>query len=161
MDLINTLIGEGRELSCLQMSVRTIITFFVALAMLRIAGVRTFGKKTALDNVIIIMLGAVLSRAITGASPFIPTFCAALVMVLLHRLLAMMSYYNETIGKIVKGDKVMLYSKGEELKNNMKKVQISHKEILEEVRLQANQQDLDGIEEIFIERTGEISIIKK
>jgi uncharacterized membrane protein YcaP (DUF421 family) len=161
MNIINTLIGEGTDLNCLQMTDRTIVIFFIALLMLRIAGIRTFGKKTAFDNVIIIMLGAVLSRAIAGASPFIPTICSAFAMVLIHRLLAIMGYFHEGIGKIIKGDRVLLYTNGQQQESNMKSVQISHKDIMEEVRLQANQEDLQGIREIFIERTGEISILKE
>ena len=160
MDIINTLIGEGKELNSLQMSIRAILIFVIALVMLRIAGIRTFGKKTAFDNVIIIILGSVLSRAITGASPFIPTIVSGLVMVCIHRVLAIMAYKSQKIGRIVKGQKVILYSDGSPLEKNMQKTQISKNDIMEEVRIQAKQEDLQGVKKIFIERTGQISLIK-
>ena len=160
MDIINTLIGEGKELNSLQMSIRSIIIFLVALLMLRIAGIRTFGKKTAFDNVIIIILGSVLSRAITGASPFVPTILSGLVMVAIHRVLAIMAYKSQKIGSVVKGKKVILYSGGSQLEKNMRKTQISHNDIMEEVRIQANQEDMEGIKKVFIERTGQISLVK-
>jgi uncharacterized membrane protein YcaP (DUF421 family) len=131
MEIIDKLMGQGEELNSLHMAVRTIIIFFIALIMLRIAGIRTFGKKTALDLVIIIMLGAVLSRAIVGASPFVPSICASLVMVLIHRLLAILSYRSDFIGKLVKGDRKSLYKNGVPDTENMRKVQISHKDIME------------------------------
>lgn len=161
MDIIDTLIGKGEELTSLHMAVRTIIIFFTALVMLRIAGIRTFGKKTAFDLVIIIMLGAVLSRAIVGASPFVPIISASLVMVLIHRLLGILSYRNDFIGKLVKGSKKSLYKNGVPNKANMQNVQMSHNDIMEEIRLNLNQDSLQDVEEIFIERTGKISIIKQ
>jgi len=160
MDIINTLIGAGNELNSLQMGMRSIIIFLIALLMLRIAGIRTFGKKTAFDNVIIIILGSVLSRAITGASPFIPTIFAGLVMVIIHRVLAVMAYKSEKIGNLIKGKKVILFSGGSQEEQNMRITQISHNDIMEEVRIQTNREDLEGIQKIFIERTGQVSIIR-
>ena len=161
MEIIDRLIGKGEELTALHMAIRTIIIFIIALIMLRIAGIRTFGKKTAFDLVIIIMLGAVLSRAIVGASPFVPIICASLVMVLIHRLLGILSYHSDFIGRLVKGEKKSLYKNGVPDKTNMRQVQISRNDIMEEVRVNLNQDNLRDVEEIFIERNGKISIIKR
>jgi len=161
MEIEKLLIGKGAELSALQMSIRAVIVFFLALIMLRIAGIRTFGKKSAFDNVIIIMLGAVLSRAITGSSPFLPIVCSSFILVIIHRLLAMFSYKSDFIGKLVKGEKKLLYKDKMPVHENMQSVQLSHKDVVEEIRIQLHQADLDGIKEIYIERNGEVSIIKE
>ncbi|MEJ0103646.1 MAG: YetF domain-containing protein [Bacteroidota bacterium] len=129
--------------------------------MLRIAGIRTFGKKSAFDNVIIIMLGAVLSRAIVGSSPFIPTVAAGLTMVIIHRILGLLSYKYDFLGKLVKGDKVLLYRFDKPHQKNMRKTQLSHKDIMEEIRLQLHEEDLDSVKEIWMERNGEVSITRK
>ena len=87
MKWIHILFGHGSELDTLQMTVRGIVIFALTLVMIRLAGQRTFGKRSPVDNVVIIMLGAVLSRAVVGASPFIPTVVASFAIVLIHRLL--------------------------------------------------------------------------
>ncbi len=161
MEIMEMLIGKGSDLSGIQMSIRSVIIFFLALVMLRIAGIRTFGKKSAFDNVIIIMLGAVLSRAIVGSSPFIPTVAAGLTMVIIHRILGLLSYKYDFLGKLVKGDKVLLYRFDKPNQKNMQKTQLSHKDIMEEIRLQLHEEDLDSVKEIWMERNGEVSITRK
>ena len=106
-------------------------------------------------------MGAVLSRAITGSSPFLPIVCSSLILVIIHRLLAMFSYKRDFIGKLVKGEKKLLYKDKMSVHENMQSVQISHKDVVEEIRIQLYQADLDGIKEIYIERNGEVSIIKE
>jgi uncharacterized membrane protein YcaP (DUF421 family) len=161
MEWIKVLFGEGKDLDALQMSCRAVVTFIIALALIRIAGIRTFGKKTAFDNVIIIMLGSILSRVVVGASSFVPTVVACLAFVLVHWLLARISVYNETIGRWVKGERSSLYSDGQFNRENMKRSRISDKDIRESLRLRLNEESFDQVKEIFLERNGEMSIIKK
>src|SRR4051812_16129071 len=109
MEWIRSLYGEGTDLTVLQMSVRGITVFLAALIMLRFAGARTLGKKTAIDNVIMIMLGAILSRAVVGVSPFIPVLVSSFCIVLFHRLLAVICVYSDSAGKVLKGERISLY----------------------------------------------------
>jgi len=161
MDWIQLVFGEGKDLNALQMTSRAVLLFFITLVLIRIAGIRTFGKKSAMDNVIIIMLGSILSRPVVGASAFFPTVTGCLAFVLVHRLLAWISFYSDFIGKFVKGEKACLYANGTFNKKNMRRACISDKDIKEGVRLAINEESLDHVEEIFIERNGEISVIKK
>ena len=140
---------------------RAILAFFITLLLLRIAGIRTFGKKTAFDNVVIIMVGSILSRAVVGASPFIPTAVGCLAFVQVHWLLVKLSIYSDRIGRLIKGEKSSLYEEGLENMENMKKAQISQKDLLEGIRLKINENSFEEVQEIFLERTGEISVIKK
>lgn len=161
MTWIDAIFGHGKDLTILQMCCRAFITFFLTLLLLRIAGIRTFGKKTAFDNVIIIMLGSVLSRVVVGASPFIGTVAASLVFVVIHWALAKLSYYSDFIGQIVKGDKRSLYKDGLANKKNMMICAISKKDLEESLRININDTDWEKVKEVFMERTGEISIIKR
>ena len=160
MNLIDFLVGHGKDLNALQMSIRAVAAFFLTLLFLRIAGLRTFGRRTAMDMVIVIMLGSVLGRIVVGASPVIPTSVACLVFALVHRLLARLSCGNDFIGMLVKEEKISLYKKGIENQAHLRKAMISKKDLQEGIRLKINQEGFQGIDEIFLERTGEISVIK-
>lgn len=161
MQLIHTLFGQGHNLDSLQMVSRAIVAFIITLVLIRIAGVRTFGKRSAFDNVIIIMLGSIFSRVVVGASPFFPTTLACLAFVLVHRLLGWISLRNDTIGRLVKGEKASLYADGKPNEANMRKAGVSEKDLLESVRLRINSDDLGQVREIIIERNGDMSVIRK
>lgn len=161
MEWIETIFGSGKELNMLQMTCRGIAAFFVALIMIRLAGQRTFGKQSALDNVVMIMLGAVLSRAVVGASGIMPVIGACTAMSLTHRILGWLSTYHDWIGRIVKGNQFCLYRNGREETRTMKKLLISSKDLMEGVRMQLNADSLEDVDSIYIERNGELSVIKK
>ena len=84
-DIINNLWGEGDQLNALQMGIRAFLMFLIALLFIRLSGKRAFAKKSPFDNVIVIMLGAVLARGVVGASPFFSTVAAAAMMMMIHR----------------------------------------------------------------------------
>ena len=161
MHLLHTIFGQGKDLDTLQMVDRAILAFFLTLILIRIAGIRTFGKKTPFDNVIIIMLGSIFSRVVVGASPFIPTTAACFAFVLVHRFLGWVSLYNDHVGSLVKGKASTLYANGELNTDNMRKARVSMKDLQESIRQRTNEDTLENVKEIILERTGQISIIKK
>src|SRR5665213_2223927 len=153
--------GRGSDLNCLQMSCRAAACFFIALILIRFTGMRVFGIKSAFDTCIIIMLGAVMGRAVVGASPFIPTICASTVIILIHKIIAELSVKNQAISHLVKGKPLSLYKDGILNDRNMRKCAVSYGDVMEEIRIKLNQNGLQNIEEIFMERTGKISVIEK
>jgi uncharacterized membrane protein YcaP (DUF421 family) len=161
MEVIKILFGEGRDLNALQMGCRAVVVFLITILLLRIAGMRAFGKKSTFDTTIVIILGAILSRAVVGVSPFFPTITAAFVLSIIHRLIAWISFNNQQVGVLIKGKKVSLYKDGVYNLPNMKRTCLSKEDLLEDVRLEMNTSSLEGIEEIFMESSGQISIIKK
>src|SRR5947208_6895714 len=124
-DVINNLWGEGEYLNPLQMSVRAFVMFLIALLFIRLSGKRAFAKKSPFDNVIVIMLGAVLARGVVGASPFFSTVAAAAMMMIIHRILAWSSVKSKIVNTLLKGEIIPLYSDGKILWHNMEKTTIS------------------------------------
>lgn len=159
-EMLTTLFGKGKELNILQMGCRGFIMFFITLGMIWISGIRTFGTRSAFDNVIVIMLGAILSRAVVGASPFFPIVAASLVLCIIHRLLALISIHSQTVSHLLKGKECLLYKDGKFLNENMRKCHITMGDLMGQLRLQANTSSLDNIREISFERNGEISVVK-
>jgi uncharacterized membrane protein YcaP (DUF421 family) len=161
MNTVTQLFGEGRELDSLQMCLRAIVVFIISLILIRISGRRAFGIRMPFDNVVTILLGAVLSRAITGASPFLPTIAAATTIVLLHRLCGWISLHNQKFGYLIKGETKVLYENGKLEKKNLKYGMISERDLMEGLHLGGNIDTLDKAKAIYLERNGQISVIRK
>jgi len=161
MNLLYQIFGEGKNLSTLQMCDRAIVVYFIALLFLRISGRRTFGKKTAFDNTIAIILGAVLSRAVVGASDFVPTIACSLVLVLIHRGLAWLSIRSKTITHLLEGKSIPLYQKGKLETEHLSRSLVNREELLGDVRLNANIGTMEEADEVYMETNGEISVVKK
>jgi uncharacterized membrane protein YcaP (DUF421 family) len=163
-ELLDELIGldaTAESINTLQMSVRAVLVFFVALALLRLAGKRTFGSNSPFNVVLKIILGSVLGRAIVAASPLLETLVASTVMVGLHRLLGIAAYRSHTIGKLIKGEAVVLAENGELNQAHMRQNDVTENDLHEGVRSTANLDDLSQTEIVRLERDGEISVVKK
>lgn len=161
MELLIKIFGEGKDLNALQMSSRGVVMFFIALILIRISGRRSFGVRTQLDNIITISLGAVMSRAIVGASDFVPVVICCLVIVLLHRLFGWLIANSKAFGRFIEGEKILLFEDGMFKKENMKKALVCQEDLMQGVRKSAMTEDMGQIEKVYMERNGEISPIKK
>ena len=160
-DILEILWGKGEHLSAMQMSVRAVLMFFICLAIIRIGGIRTFGKKSAFDNILVIILGAILARGVIGASDYWATVAACFSMALLHRLLAWVCIYSPFVEKIVKGRSTLLYENGKLQEDNLRKSSMSLSDVMESLRLETHCTTLDDVEKAWMETNGRISFLMK
>lgn len=161
MHILENIWGVGTSLNSIQMGVRGITVFLSALILIRISGRRSFGIGSPSDNIIVILLGAVLSRAVVGASPFIPVLSTCLIIVLLHRIISWLKSKHKSFNQIVDGKKILVFKEGEFLQPNMDKALICKEDILQGIRKSALTDDLNLIKYVYIEYTGEITVVKK
>lgn len=141
-----------------QMLIRAITVFFIALLLVRLGGTRIFGQNTSFDIVLGIILGSILSRAITGNSPYFPTILSSAVLVALHWILSWIALKNSSFGSIIKGNKTLLLKDGKYLRENMGRKQISENDFLEALRSKGSI-EVEKVKYAYLERSGEISII--
>jgi uncharacterized membrane protein YcaP (DUF421 family) len=156
-----TFFGSGENLTVLQMTIRAVCMFFITLVLIRLSGMRTFGKHSAFDIIISIMLGAILSRGVTGASSFGGVVAAAAAMVIIHRLLGWLSVKSSSIDRIIKGESRVLYKNGEIQWKKMKRSSVSMNELRESVRQEINEDSFENVDFIYIDSDGKISVVKK
>src|SRR5215211_8247462 len=103
---LETLLGLGvepKDLTFTQISVRGVIVFLVTLVAVRLGHKRSLSRKTPFDAVLLVILAAVLSRAVNGSAAFFATLGGGVVLVVLHRLFAFLAFYSHRFGILVKG----------------------------------------------------------
>lgn len=161
METLTLLFGEGENQTTLQMSLRAVVIFVITLLLLRIAGRRSFGMKSPFDNIIVILLGAILSRAVVGASEFLPTISAATVIAVLHRFGAWLGALNIKFGALIKGQKIPLFEDGKLIHENMKRALISESDLYSSLRNNMHVEDFESIKSAYMENNGQISFVEK
>jgi len=161
MDTIHFLFGEGEKLNMLQMSMRAFVMFCIMLLLVRFTGRRAFAKKSSFDNIIVIMLGAVLARGVVGASPFWSTVAASVVMVIMHWITAWLAVKNKTVERLIKGTYIRLYNQEKLVDNNLARTGISKNDLHESLRLETKKDTLEDIDTAYLETNGRISFILK
>ncbi|NML97296.1 DUF421 domain-containing protein [Paraburkholderia sp. RP-4-7] len=160
-DAFLVLFGEGRNLDPLQMGLRSIAVFLIALTLIRLSGRRSFGQRSPFDSVVVILLGATLSRAIVGASPFIATTVASVVIVLAHRLLAWACMRSPALERLVGGVEREVFSDGKFNAREMDAALITVTDVHESVRQKTGSRSMDNVAAAILERNGEVSVIRK
>lgn len=161
--LLQTWLGIGlepKQLTFLQVSIRGIIVFVVTVVTVRLSTKCSLAEKTAFDAVLVVILGSMLARAINGSGPFFATLGGGFVLVLLHRVFGLAAYYSHTFGILVKGQAAVLVEKGRPQRKNMLWNHISKHDLEEDMRLEAETEDLSKIQVARLERSGDISFIK-
>jgi uncharacterized membrane protein YcaP (DUF421 family) len=152
---------EPRDLTFVQISLRGIIVFAATLMMVRLGHKRSLTHKTPFDALLLIILASVLSRAINGSAAFFATIGGGVVLVLLHRLFAFLAYYSHGFGILVKGRPDVIVRDGECDFPMMRRNHVSVHDLEEDMRLGAHLEDLAKIRLARVERSGDISFIKK
>lgn len=160
MDWKQYLFDEVKNPETLQVAARGVIVFLSALVLLRLGAKRTFGKGNALDNVVVIILGGMLSRVITGAAAYIPVVAATAGILLTERILGWINMYP-AFTKIITGKKTLLFQNGKPVSKNMRLTMCASDDLYEASRLRLNTEDMEEVGEMYMETNGEISVTKK
>lgn len=161
MEMLRLLIGpDTGDAAVWQLCVRAVIVFIFGIACIRIAGRRTFSKMSPLDIIVAIIVGSNLSRAMTGKAPFLGGLAATLVVVVVHRLLAMASLRWGLLADIVKAGPVTLVRDGVIDHDAMRRHGVSDADLAEGLRME----QVDRPEDVrlaTLEGGGKISVVPK
>jgi uncharacterized membrane protein YcaP (DUF421 family) len=152
---------DPKDLTFVQISLRGIIVFLATLAMVRFGHKRSLSHKTPFDAVLLVILASVLSRAINGSAAFFATIGGGVVLVLLHRLFARLAFYSHGFGILLKGRPDTIVRDGECDFPIMRRNHVSIHDLEEDMRLHAHIDDLSRVRLARVERSGDISFIKK
>jgi len=160
MEMIRSLIGPDEGAEPWQICFRALVVFVFGILCLRIAGRRTFSQATPLDIFIAIVVGSNLSRIMTGKASFFGGLAATLVLVVLHRVLAMATLHWNVIAKLLKGSPVPLVRDGAIDHDAMDRHGIGMADLEEGLRLEQVRR-CEEVELATLESSGKISVIRK
>jgi uncharacterized membrane protein YcaP (DUF421 family) len=152
--------AEPKDLTFVQISLRGIVVFLATLIMIRLGHKRSLARKTAFDAVLIVILASVLSRAVNGSAAFFATIGGSFIIVLVHRLFASVAYHSHWFGSLIKGRPEVIVENGDLILPTLRRNHISRHDLEEDLRLDAQTEDLSTVRVGRVERSGDISFIK-
>ena len=157
-------LGLGRQavdLTFAQISLRGVIVFAAALAIIRCGDRRFLSQKTAFDAVLGFILASMLARAVNGTASFLPTLGGAFVLVMLHRALAYASRRSHRFGDLIKGRSDVIIRDGKLDHALAMRNLLSTHDIMEDLRLHGNVDDIADVSLAVFERNGHISVVRR
>jgi uncharacterized membrane protein YcaP (DUF421 family) len=143
-----------------QFCVRALLLLPYGILCIRIAGRRTFSNLTPLDIFVAIVVGSNISRAMTGKAPFLSSLTATLLLVVLHRLLAMATVRSNLLARFIKGRPVELVRDGKVDRAALRSNHLSEDDLIEGLRMEQAAR-VEDVELATFERGGKISVVPK
>ncbi|HJT32726.1 MAG TPA: YetF domain-containing protein [Pirellulales bacterium] len=142
-----------------QTAVRAAVVYVLSLALVRYGKSRFISQASAIDVLIVLILGSLLSRGITGSASISTTMVASGVLVLFHFSLTWLACHSHRLGSLIKGNPRVLVEQGAIDWPQMGRSHISQNDLIEALRLRAGTDDLSQIKVAYKERNGAISFI--
>jgi uncharacterized membrane protein YcaP (DUF421 family) len=161
LDTLAVLLGEGKDhIAWWQMCLRATIILAFGIVLVRLAGKRVFGKWGAIDIILSVIIGSNLSRALTGDAPFGPTLAATVLLVLLHAALIALAERVPALGPVLKGNAARIVQDGRPDPAALRRHGVGGGDLEEALRC-SGVTNLSDVDEAWIERNGDISVIKR
>jgi uncharacterized membrane protein YcaP (DUF421 family) len=151
---------KAEQLGFGQMTARAIVMYLVLLAVVRAGKKRFLGSATAFDVVLVIILGSIAARAITGGPPFFVSMVALAALVALHWAISAVGRDWKAFSSLVKGHSTVLIRDGRVDRKALRDAHMAQDDLDEDLRSHGID-DVKAVAEARLERNGELSVIRK
>jgi uncharacterized membrane protein YcaP (DUF421 family) len=161
MEILRAVIGpDNGDATAVQLCVRAVLLFLFGVACIRITGRRTFSQATPLDIIVALVVGSNISRAMTGKAPFFPSLAATLLLVILHRAVAMAALKWGWLALWVKCSPIVLVKDGAADHRAMFAHGIGDTDLEESLRME-QVEHVSDVRLATLESGGKISVVPR
>jgi len=141
--------------------IRSVISFFVLLFLVRLMGKQQVAQLTFFDYVVGITIGSIASTlSVQVNENTLATLAGMGIWTILAILLGYLGIHNVWIRKVVDGEATVVIENGKILEENLKRIRIPTDELISELRTQGVFSMAD-VEFAMFEPGGKISVQKK
>lgn len=151
---------KAEELTTMQVCLRAVVVYLVLIAFVRFAKKRFLSRATAFDAVLVIVIGSIASRAISGTAPFFPSLAGTFVLILIHWIISYCSRSSKFLSYFVKGTDTIIIRNGTVDRQALASSHMSDDDLDEDLRQQGVEAAM-GVKSARLERSGKLSVIKK
>ena len=145
----------------LAIAAKTTLIYLFLIAGLRLLGKRELGQMSVYDLVLIVVISNSVQNAMVGQDTSLAGgLAAALVLLLINRLITWVMVRNPKIGHLLAGEPVLIVRDGKLLEQPMRKEGITRENVLAAMREHGISQ-LGEVQMAILEQDGAISIVPK
>jgi hypothetical protein len=116
-------------------------------------------SETAFDAILIILIGSILSRGVSGTAPFFSSVLAAGWLIALHSVFSFMSCRSDRLSRLIKGNPTVLIKDGHVDRRMLRNVHMSEGDLEEDLR-KKGLRNASEVSEGRLERDGTLSVLK-
>jgi uncharacterized membrane protein YcaP (DUF421 family) len=163
MDVVDKVLGlslKSEELGYGQMAARALVMYIALIVLVRLGKKRFLASATAFDYILVILIGSVAGRAMTGGAPYFPSILAMLTLIALHWIFSAVACRSDTFSQLIKGNATPLIQGGKLDRHALAQAHMSIDDLDEDLRDKGVKLASD-VEEARLERSGKLSVIKK
>jgi uncharacterized membrane protein YcaP (DUF421 family) len=140
---------------------RAAIAFSFVFLLTRVVGRRELSQLEPFDLILLIMMGDLVQQGVTQSDYSVTgIFLAAGTLALMTVLVSYLSFRFKRLRPILDGEPLVILQDGKPIDANLKRERLTVEEVAQEARIQQIG-SLDEVEWAVLERTGQISFIKK
>jgi uncharacterized membrane protein YcaP (DUF421 family) len=151
---------KAEDLTTLQVCFRACTVFLILIGYVRFGKKRFLGQATAFDAILVIIIGSIASRAISGTAPFFASLAGTFVLIAVHWLISYLTETSPALSYLVKGHDTLLIKNGRIDRKALHRAHMSLDDLAEDLR-QNGVEDAHDVKEARLERNGKLSVIKK
>ena len=137
------------------------VVMYVALVVfLRISGSRTLSTMSAFDFIVTVAIGSVFGRALTARRIRLAEAVAAFaLLIVLQYVVTRLKVRWPFLGRVVTNPPVLLYFRGEFLRDAMRRERVTESELVTAAR-KNDFSSLQEVEAVVLESSGEFSVLE-
>jgi uncharacterized membrane protein YcaP (DUF421 family) len=150
---------RAEQLTTAQVCLRAAVVYLVLIAYVRVGKKRFLGEATAFDAILVIVIGSVASRAISGTAPFVSSLAGTCVLIMIHWLISRVTSSSIFLSFLTKGRDTVLIRDGTIDKAALRGAHMSDDDLNEDLR-QNGVASAAEVKEARLERSGKLSVIK-
>ena len=141
-------------------AVRTAAVYLVLLVLLHLAGKRQLANLNSFDLVVLLLLSNVVQNAVIGTdNSLLGGLLGAVILVAGNFVLVRFAFMSPRFGKALQGGPTLLYENGEFEESSLRRMAITHEELVAALRRQG--MELDDVERVTLEPEGTLNATPK
>jgi uncharacterized membrane protein YcaP (DUF421 family) len=145
----------------MDIALRAVFLYVFIVVVMRVIGRRELSSLTAVDLVLLIVLGDAIQQgltqddySVTGAVIAVATISAVQVAS------SYVAFRSKRARKVIEGEPIVVIQDGTVLQNNLKRERLTEDDVAEEMRMQQIG-SFDEVQWAILETNGQISFVKK